>query len=103
MSSNKTASWIDRWNLSSANEKRLALAVFILPLMSFTLSLVSWLIYGLDMPFYDDWREFHFEQVGAFTRSRWFEIANGTMAPVGYFLDTVAQRLLLISLFLTRP
>jgi len=56
-----------------------------LPLISFGLSLISWLSNGVDLPNYDDWRFLDNENLGKFSLSRFLTIGGGTLAPVGYF------------------
>lgn len=65
-----------------------------LPLISFGLSLISWLSNGVDLPNYDDWRFLDNENLGKFSLSRFLTIGGGTLAPVGYFLDDLAQKFL---------
>lgn len=69
-------------------------ALFALPIISFGLSLISWLSNGIDLPNYDDWRFLDNENLGKFSLPRLLTIGGGTLAPVGYFLDDLAQKFL---------
>lgn len=71
-----------------------SVVLFVLPLISFGLSLVSWLSNSIDLPNYDDWRFLDKENLGAFSLPRFLTIGGGTLAPVGYFLDDLAQKFL---------
>ena len=73
--------------------QRIALAVLIgLPLVSLALNAVGWLHWGLDLPFYDDWRAYATGQIDSLDPSYLFTGINDTMAPVGFALDALAQR-----------
>lgn len=65
-----------------------------MPVISFGLSLIAWLSHGVDLPNYDDWRFLDNENLGAFSLPRLLTIGGGTLAPVGYFLDDLAQKFL---------
>lgn len=71
-----------------------AIALCALPLLSFGMSLVFWLANSIDLPNYDDWRFLDNENLGQFSLSRFLTIGGGTLAPVGYFLDDLAQKYL---------
>ena len=71
-----------------------AVVLLVLPLISFGWSLISWLSNGIDLPNYDDWRFLDNENLGQFSLSRFLTIGGGTLAPVGYFLDDLAQKFL---------
>ena len=93
--------WIENVNDSThqqANVSRLFVlwSVFLcsLPAISFGLSLIAWISNGIDLPNYDDWRFLDNENLGAFSFSRFLTIGGGTLAPVGYFLDDLAQKYL---------
>ncbi|MFC5500501.1 GtrA family protein [Caenimonas terrae] len=73
--------------------ERLALVVLIgLPVLSLALNALGWLHYGLDLPFYDDWRAYATGQIDSLDPSYLFMGINDTMAPVGFALDALAQR-----------
>ncbi|WP_252272067.1 hypothetical protein [Pseudomonas subflava] len=61
-----------------------------LPLVSLGLSAICWLKYGVDLPFFDDWRKFSQGHAGSFDPSYLFEPENDTLYPVGKFLDSLA-------------
>lgn len=74
---------------------RSARAVLIgLPVLSVALAALGWLRYGLDLPFYDDWRSYATGQIDRLDLEHLFMGLNDTMAPVGFALDAIAQRTL---------
>lgn len=68
---------------------RLALA---LPLLMLGANILSWLRFGTDLPFYDDWSGYDRGNIESLEWRRLFQAANNTMAPVGLALDALAQR-----------
>lgn len=73
--------------------RKAALLVLIgLPWMSLGLNAVGWLLFGTDLPFYDDWRAYSTGQIDSLSPSYLFIAINDTLAPVGYALDALAQR-----------
>lgn len=75
--------------------ENIAIALFIcLPLLSLTVNALSWLRFGLDMPFWDDWRGYITRNIGSFKFSHLFQASCDTMSPVGLMLDSLAQRYL---------
>lgn len=65
-----------------------------LPLLSLALGALGWLRYGTDMPWYDDWRGYADGTIDSLALSYLFTPVNDTLAPVGFALDALAQRLL---------
>jgi hypothetical protein len=65
-----------------------------LPLASFVLALAAWLRFGLDLPWYDDWRGFDGGWIASLSPAHLFTSINYTLSPVGLALDALAQRLL---------
>ncbi len=65
-----------------------------LPVLSVAIAALAWLRYGLDLPFYDDWRSYATGQIDSLELRHLFLGLNDTMAPVGFALDAIAQRTL---------
>lgn len=65
-----------------------------LPLLSLFLGAVAWLRYGIDMPWFDDWRGYADGTIGSLDPRYLFRPLNDTMAPLGFALDALAQRFL---------
>lgn len=77
------------------SSRRLLYWVFIgLPMASLALNAVSWLRFGLDLPFFDDWRGYAMGLIRSLDLHYLFYPINDTMAPVGFALDALAQRYL---------
>ncbi len=75
--------------------RRLAIWLLIgLPFLSLALNAVNWLRYGIDLPIYDDWFGYASGMKGSLSAANIFKPVNNTLAPVGYLLDTFAQRYL---------
>ncbi len=72
----------------------LASAIIAVPLLCFAINVLSWITYGVDIPFMDDWRAYQSGQAGSFAIGYLFTPANDTLYPVGLFLDSLAQHLL---------
>lgn len=69
-----------------------------IPLLILTLALgwkaISWVQYGLDLPFFDDWRGYYFGNIDSLSLSYLFAPVNDTLAPIGLALDASVQRFL---------
>lgn len=65
-----------------------------LPLLSLALGAASWLRYGMDIPWIDDWRGYVERTIDSLDPAYLFSATNDTMSPVGKALDASAQRLL---------
>ena len=65
-----------------------------IPVFSLALNALSWLHYGIDLPFFDDWRGFAFGKIQSLGLKYLFGAVNDTMAPIGFALDALAQRYL---------
>lgn len=73
----------------------IVIAFFIsLPVLSLSLSAVMWLRFGVDIPFWDDWRNYETCRAGIFSLKIFFTPSNDTLYPVGLFLDYLSQRFL---------
>ena len=65
-----------------------------LPVFSLSLGALAWLRYGIDLPWYDDWRAYNEGTLGSLKLRYLFGPLNDTLAPVGLALDSLAQRFL---------
>lgn len=65
-----------------------------LPLVSLALSALAWLRYGIDIPWFDDWRGYAEGNMQSLDLAHIFRPINDTMAPVGFVLDALVQRYL---------
>lgn len=65
---------------------------WLLPVLMLAANALAWLRYGTDFPFFDDWRAYAAGNIGSFSPDRLFQVVNNTMSPVGFALDTLAQR-----------
>lgn len=75
--------------------ERAASAIFLAaPVASLLLSAISWLHYGIDLPFYDDFRVYIWQTALSLDPRALFAPANDTLYPVGMALDALAQRFL---------
>ena len=70
---------------------RLLLAI---PALDLAYMALSWLVNGLDLPFFDDWRAYATGKVGSAEINYLFRPINDTQSPVGLALDAFAQRYL---------
>lgn len=68
--------------------------LWLLPWLMLAANALSWLRFGNDLPFVDDWRAYADGTAGRFLPLHWFAPTNNTMAPVGLALDALAQRVL---------
>ncbi|MEN6438528.1 MAG: hypothetical protein ABFD97_08090 [Syntrophobacter sp.] len=69
-------------------------ALISLPLLSLVHNEISWLRFGIDIPYWDDWRSYVQCGMGSFSTKYLFTPTNGTLYPVGLALDSLAQRFL---------
>lgn len=75
--------------------RRVAFGVLIgLPVLSIVLNAVAWLQYGIDLPFYDDWRGYDTGNIDSLELPYLFRAVNDTLTPIGFGLDALAQRFL---------
>lgn len=65
-----------------------------LPVISLILNAISLLRFGVDMPYWDDWRQYHEGSMGRIDFSYLMAPANDTLYPVGLLLDSLAFRFL---------
>jgi hypothetical protein len=62
-----------------------------IPIGAIAINLLSWLVYGFDLPTADDWVEYYTGEATSFSLSHLFEKGNDTVYPIGRALDAVAQ------------
>ena len=55
---------------------------------------IAWLRFGIDMPWFDDWRGYVDGNIHSLEINYLFRAINDTLAPVGFALDALAQRYL---------
>lgn len=73
----------------------LATRLFVaLPVFSLALGAIAWLRYGIDIPWFDDWRGYADGSIRSLSLAHIFRPMNDTMAPIGFTLDALAQRYL---------
>lgn len=65
-----------------------------LPFISLFLSAWAWMRYGVDMPVYDDWRQYKANDMGRLDLAYLFTPHNDTLYTFGLLLDSLAFRLL---------
>lgn len=80
--------------MTSARFKIVYFICIGLPLLSLFLNIISWLRFGLDLPFFDDWRGYASGQIHSLEIRYLFRPVNDTLAPVGFAFDALAQRYL---------
>ncbi|MGY2253713.1 hypothetical protein [Pseudomonas reactans] len=72
----------------------LRLALIALPVVSLIISAWSWLRYGVDIPVYDDWRQYNANDMGRLDLRYLMTPHNDTLYTVGLLLDSLAFRFL---------
>ncbi|MFL1558102.1 hypothetical protein [Pseudomonas sp. O11] len=72
----------------------LVLILILVPVANFLTNLISWLRFGVDLPYLDDIRPYYVDMAGSFELSYLFSASNDTLYPVGMFLDSLAYRML---------
>lgn len=63
-----------------------------IPVLMLAANALSWLRYGTDFPFFDDWRAYATGDIQSLDLKHLFQVVNNTMSPVGFALDALAQR-----------
>ena len=66
----------------------------LIPVASFLTKVLALLIYMVNLPFLDDWREFVTGNAGSFRIHSLFKPSNDTLYPVGKILDNLFVTLL---------
>lgn len=67
-------------------------ACVALPLLMLAANVLAWLRWGIDMPFFDDWRAYDDREALSLSPARLFEAINNTISPIGIALDVAVQR-----------
>ena len=70
-------------------EGRLATVLMLIPVAALILQAVTWVRYGIDVPAFDDWRQYIRGWEGSFDPAELFEASNGTVSAVGRAIDSV--------------
>lgn len=65
-----------------------------LPILSLVVNAITWLKYGLNLPYADDWRQYADGGMGRLDLPYLMTSANDTLSPVGLSLDSLAVRYL---------
>lgn len=73
---------------------RLATLLFVPPLFSLAFGAVSWLRYGIDLPFQDDWESYRRGTTLSLAPADLFTRGADTIYPIGRLFDALAQRFL---------
>lgn len=68
--------------------------IVLIPVSSLMLGALAWLKYGIDIPWFDDWRGYMDGNIHSLSPVYLFRAVNDTLAPVGFALDALAQRYL---------
>ncbi len=78
--------------MNSRFSRSVGFLLIALPIASLVLNAISWLRYGIDLPFFDDWTNYINGTIGSLESSHLFKFGNDTFSPIGYALDALAQR-----------
>src|SRR5215208_100720 len=81
-------------HMTKSLENFLGRLLIALPLLSLALCAIAWLRYGIDIPWFDDWRGYAAGTMNSLSPGHLFRPINDTLAPVGWVLDALAQRYL---------
>ena len=65
-----------------------------LPVLSLVLGAIAWLRFGIDLPFFDDWKSYSDGTIGSLKPAYLFRSINDTVTPIGFVFDGLAQRYL---------
>jgi hypothetical protein len=65
-----------------------------LPVLALIFNALAWLQYGIDLPYYDDWRGYVTQHARSFEWQHLFQSYNDTLTPVGNVLNALSQHLL---------
>ncbi|WP_454846336.1 hypothetical protein [Pseudomonas farris] len=81
-------------NRTSPYLRLLQYLLIIIPIISLALNAWTWLRYGVDIPVYDDWRQYNANDMGRLDLSYLFTPHNDTLYTFGLLLDSLAFRFL---------
>ncbi|KPC28507.1 Membrane protein [Pseudomonas syringae pv. cilantro] len=85
---------IQQSSAAAAINRGLAFFLVLLPVISFLMNLISWLRFGIDIPFLDDMRQYASDGAGRMDWDYIMSPANDTLYPIGLIFDALAFRLL---------
>ncbi len=75
--------------MNNSAKKLIILILTLTPLVSLALGALAWLRYGIDMPWFDDWRGYVDGNIHSLNPDYLFRAVNDTLAPVGFALDAL--------------
>lgn len=75
-------------------QEKLSWIFIAFPIIGLAISVLSWLHFGVDLPYLDDWRAYREGMIGSLDLKYLFTSANDTLSPVGKMLDSLAYRFL---------
>jgi len=75
-------------------QEKLSWIFIAFPIIGLAISVLSWLHFGVDLPYLDDWRAYREGMVGSLDLKYLFTSANDTLSPIGKMLDSLAYRFL---------
>lgn len=80
--------------MQTLHYKKITWILVLFPIVSLIISALSWLRFGIDMPLWDDWRNYSAGNIGRLDLKFLFKSVNDTLFPVGEVLDSIAFRFL---------
>lgn len=80
--------------MQSKWQEKVSWTFICFPFIGLVISAISWLHFGIDLPYMDDWRAYREGTVGSLDLKYLFTSANDTLYPVGKMLDSLAYRFL---------
>ena len=76
--------------IKSFSCRYMCLALIFFPVLSLVLRALAWLRYGIDIPWFDDWRGYVDGNIDSLAPAYLFRPVNDTLAPVGWKLHSVS-------------
>lgn len=90
----RDAAMFERDELYDLGLRAVCMILVFIPIFSFFINIISWIAYGIDLPFLDDMRQYETGSAGRIDFDYISQPANDTYYPVGLFLDGLAFRLI---------
>lgn len=84
----------NKQNIKSPYVRALQCLLILIPTVSFALNVWALLRYGIDIPVYDDWRQYNANDMGRLDLGYLFTPHNDTLYTFGLLLDSLAFRFL---------
>jgi hypothetical protein len=81
-------------NITSPYLRCIQYLLILIPIISFVLNVWALLRHGIDIPVYDDWRQYNANDMGRLNLAYLFTPHNDTLYTFGLFLDSLAFRFL---------